>query len=299
MGGRSAKAPKPSKEERALQEEQTKLLTMQRDLVLSQQRQQQVLLPLLGKQLGLEFKLNDKGEIIGATQTKASLEEEKENENLRGMQRELLELQLKEQQNELDPKLNARKHEIERLLEERTLSALKGTLPVDPALERDIREQRLLLNQRLKEQFGPGFETSSPAIETLAKFDESVNVLRSQARRGELTLSEQLGSVRAGLGFQQAGVAAGSTQLNLPGIFGAGTQPFLKDLISSPSQAAGGLGQVAAGLQMPIGQFMTNRQMQLQASVANSQQPGFGEILGGIAGSIAGGAASTLPFPWV
>lgn len=351
MSGNDADVPEPSKEELGLLNEQTQLLRMQRDLVLSQQRQQQAILPVIAKGLGFNLKFNGKGEVVGATPTKEAASRDKmtqqlqeqtlqqlldprntknldlqarfmeqslkdlldpKNREIKGLQRELLELQLTEQKAQLTGPAAKRKREIERLLDERTLAGLKGNLPVDPALERDISDQEETLRQRLQEQFGPGYETSSPAIEALSKFEESSNVLRSQARRGELTLSEQLGAVRGGLGVQQAGlnIGAGSQGAGIPGLtspittggfaFGVGQagqagMGALRDVLSIPGQAAGQLGSVAGGYSMPMGWFQGNRQMELNANIANSQQSGPMDIFG----SILGGAASTLPFPWV
>lgn len=296
MGGSKASAPKPSDEERALQKEQTELLRMQKDLILQQQREGRSLAEFMGKKLGVKFEFDKKtGEIIGAKDTKWAREQAGTDREIKEMQGELLKLQLEEQTRQLDPEQNKRRLKIERLLEERTLNALQGKLPVDPALERDIREQKLTLKEQLQSQFGPGWETSSPAIEAMSRFDESANVLRSQARRGELTLAEQLGAVREQTGMQQAGVSGAFAGLQLPGVFGAETQPFMRDILGGVGAAAGGIGQVAGGFQMPIGAMQMNRQMQTQASIANSQQAGFWEALGGI----GGGVASTLPFPWV
>lgn len=85
-----------------------------------------------------------------------------------------------------------RRQELREVLTERQLSAARGELPVPSAIERDIEEQEEQLHAQLREQFGPGFETASPAIERMEEFRERANLTREQARRGELTTAADL-----------------------------------------------------------------------------------------------------------
>lgn len=317
--GTKVEAPKATKEENALRTEQTKLLTMQRDMLLSQQQQQNALMPLFASQLGVTLQRDAQGNITGATQDPRAA-------RLAGMQQDVLEKSLNDilhpennptlvkQQKLLDLQLQAQTEaltgpqaqmnkEIEKLLGEKTLAGLRGELPVDPALERDITTQQQTLHDRLRAQFGSGYESSSAGIEALQKFGEGANVLRDQARRGEITLAEQLSLARQGADYAQGGANLAASGAKLPGVdplssggfaFGLGqgdqqTGGTLRQILAGPLGIAGGLGQVAAGYQMPIGQLQNSRNMQLQANMANAQSSsgmwgGIGSIFGSVIG---------------
>lgn len=317
--GTKVEVPEPTVEENALRTEQTNMLRMQRDILLTQQKQQQALMPMFAQQLGVKLKYDSKGNIIGATQDPKAAK-------LAGMQQQVLEKSLMDilhpernpilakQQKLLDLQLQAQTEaltgpqaemdkEIKKLLGEKTMAGLRGELPVDPALERDITSQEQTLKDRLRSQLGSGYETSSAGIEALQKFGEGANVLRSQARHGEISLAEQLSLARSGADFAQGGANIAATQARLPGIdplssggfaFGLGqgdqqTGGNLRQVLAGPLGIAGGIGQVAGGFQMPIGQLMQNRQMQLDANIQNSQNnmAGLGAI-GSIFGTVLG-----------
>lgn len=312
--------PPPTAEETGLRVEQTNLLRMQRELILQQNKQQNALLPIFAKQMGLTLKFDKQGNIIGATPLPAKVEQETlqqrlqtqvlrdlldpkkraAEQSLQQRQMSLLDLQMKDLIEQRTGPLAQQNKEIQKLANARTLKALKGQLEIDPALERDIKSQGEALKDRLRQQFGAGYETSSPGIEALQKFEEGANVLRSQARRGELTLSEQLAASRAGIDSAMGGMSLGAGGMKLPGVdplaaggFAFGMQQggqqsdaVLRQVLASPLGIAGGLGQVASGFQMPIGSYMNDRQMQLNANIQNSQNSMAG--LGAL-GSIFGG----------
>jgi hypothetical protein len=246
---KGASVPAPSAEERALQQSQADLLNTQKQILQSQQAQQKVLLPFFAEQEGYNVELDDAGNIKSISKTP------NETETLR---------------NTLDKELA-----------ERSLKALRGELPVDPNLEKSLKTQEETLKDRLTKQFGPGYETSSAGIESLRNQSESAENLRANARRGELTLSEQLGIARE----QQNDFTRQSSQ------------DFLRQ-ISSGDQltTAGAFGQVASGYGAAQAPYIQNRQMQFQAN--QSARSGMYGLLGslvGAAGSIAsspaGGAA--------
>src|SRR5688572_13919634 len=112
------KVPKPTAEEQALRGEQTALLRQQRELIMDQHKQQQALLPIFAKQLGLDISFDSNGN-ISAT--------------------------------EISDPLDSKRKEIQGLELDRSLAALKGELPVDPALERNLAEQREKLTGRLRD----------------------------------------------------------------------------------------------------------------------------------------------------
>lgn len=279
--GSKVEVPPPTPEENALRAEQTNLLKQQRILLEQQQSEQRALLPLFAQQMGLNIEFDESGKIIGAT-------EDPQFAALSDLQRQVMEQSLGKLLS--DAELDPQRKEIERMLLERSGKALRGELEIDPALERDIGNQRETLMERLRGQLGSGFETSSPGIEAIQKFEESANVLRSQARRGELTLAEQLSMAREGMGQGKATQGIQTGQQLLSQIFGAQAQT---GNLSSVLGIAGGLGQNAAGYEMPIGQLANYRQQQLDANIANARNE-MG-ILGGI-GQLFGSVIGAIPF---
>lgn len=317
--GSKVEVPQPTAEENALRVEQTNLLKMQKDIMLTQQKQQTALLPLFAQQLGITLKFDRQGNVIGGVQDPkakgiADMQQQVLQKSLMDIlhpernptlarQQRLLDLQLKQMTESLTGPQAKQDAEIKRLLGERSLAALKGELPVDPALERDLKTQGETLRDRLQSQLGSGYETSSAGIEALQKFGEGSDVLRQQARTGQLTLAEQLSLAREGADLAQGGANLGAGGARFPGAdplssggfaFGltqGGTQNqnTLRQVLAGPQGIAGGLGQIASGYQMPIGQLMQNRQMQLDANIQNSQNSmaglgAFGSVFGTILG---------------
>lgn len=243
---KGAKVPGPSKEERALQKNQADLLALQRQIIEQQQAQQKVLLPFFAEQEGFDVTLDENGNIASISRTPSETEQLRET--------------------------------LDKELAQRSLAALRGELPVDPALERSLSRQEETLRERLAKQFGPGFETSSAGIETLGDFEANRESLRSAARTGQLTLSEQLGINR-----EQQNQASRMT-----------SQDFLRQIGSGdPLTRAGAFGQIAQGYGQAQAPYLQQRQMQFSANQSR-QNNIFGLIGAGIgaAGSLLGTPAA-------
>ena len=177
--------------------------------------------------------------------------------------------------------------EIERLTRERSLAALKGELPVNPALLNQLARDEENLRGQLFKQLGPGFETSTPGIQALGEFMTRKNEILEGARRADLTLGEQLrfsqeagsresavtgADLSARIRQQQLGNLMGISTAGMPGI--------------------GAQGQVAAGFAQPMQYFQNLRNEQFgarmqefQGRVAQNQMYGnlFGSALGAYA----------------
>lgn len=164
------------------------------------------------------------------------------------------------------------RQDIERGFLERTQAALSGELPVDPALERSIAEREAQLRQRLFQQLGTGFETSSPGMEALSRFTRDVEQLRGSARRADLATA-------AGLAEAATTGRERSRALNIAGI---------QDILGRQAGGAGTLGQVAQAFSSPIGQLANQRNLEFQSSLAAFQQPTAAQSLGGIVGTLGG-----------
>jgi len=259
MGGGDSAVPQPSAAEVALQQAQASLLQQQTQIIQEQRDQQKILLPFLAEQEGFDVEMNENG-TIKAIKKKA------------------------------DPE-DAKRKELESMYLDRSLKAMRGELELDPALEESLKTGEQQLREKLQSQFGPGYETSSPAIESLGQFMRSSEILREGARTGQLTLSEQLGITRE----QQEQFSRGSSMDALRG-----------SAIGDPMSFAGAFGQAARGYgqaQVPYLQqrqmqaqvpYLQQRQMQAQASSASSDR--LFRLLG--AGIGAGGqiGAAAVPF---
>ncbi|HEY7507017.1 MAG TPA: hypothetical protein VH621_05385 [Nitrososphaera sp.] len=223
MGG-GVKVPGPSKEEKALQAQQAELLRVQTEILQQQRQQQAVLLPFLAEQEGFQVETDDQGNITKISKTPSELDNMKK--------------------------------ELETQLTQRSLDALAGNLPVSPGLEKELTRQETTLREKLAQQFGPGYETSTPGIQALGDYFQNSEVLREGARTGMLSLAEQLGISRE----QQNQYSQQSSQ------------DFLRQIaVGDPLTFAGAFGQVAAGYGKAQEPYIQQRQMQLQASIANAQ----------------------------
>jgi hypothetical protein len=231
MGGGGVSAPKPSPEETALRAAELKMVQFQQGIMESADRQQQQLTGLFLGEMGYDYRER--------TVTSNGISRQEFHD-------------IRKRFN-LTEELHKR---FEQETAERSLKALRGELPVDPGLEKDLAQQREALQQKLASQFGSGYSTSSPAIEALQRYDESANILREGARTGQLTLSEQLNMTREQQGQFQQG-----TKMDF----------VRQSMLGDPMTVSGGYGQVANQYLKAQQPYIQDRQMQLQASIANAQ----------------------------
>lgn len=308
MGGGGIDFPEPTDEERALQQEQIAILRSQQGLVSEQARLQELLAPFLFESAGLIPQLDESGTIIGFEQeevdtTRQDLLSDLQEQTLR---QQLSVLNLTQEQLAAGPTedpLAAIRQDIERQGLERIQQALAGELPIDPGLERELIEGRSALRNRLRQQLGTGFETSTSGIQALAEFDQRALELQASARRGELTIGQQISLARESsnaarggqglnelsqlLGLSQAagGFGSGVTMGEFGRLFG-GTG----NISQSNLATAGAFGQTASGFQNPLSNLFAERQGIFQADQFNASQPTLLESIGGLTGTLGGAA---------
>jgi hypothetical protein len=237
VGGKKLKVPEMAPEQQELQRMQLELLREQRSM-------QDLLAPYFFKRAGLQPRYEG-GKIVGFDEA-------------------------------LDPESQMRRN-IERGLLERSQKALRGELDLDPALEREIAEGTRLQEEAMRQQLGPGWETSTPGIQARATANQRAAELRSAARRGELTLSEQLGLAR---GTANEAIT-GASLANIGGAAG----------LSSRLPLVGAVNQ-------SFGPYMAERQLRMQTAAYNASQPSaLSEILGlvGMVGGMAAGGYAAGP----
>lgn len=310
LAGGGGDAPAPSPEERALQSEQADTLRMQRSMLERQLATQDLLSPFLYEELGLRPTFgglsSEQQSQLDALSTKRDRLQREITQletaeggtagqrpsfgqfndmaaqyddmaaDLAATNREIDQLNFGEGAitgfEEIPPTEAERlRDQIELGLLERSQRALEGKLPVSPTLEREISEQGETLSARLRRNLGPGFETSSPAIEALQEHESRAIEAREAARRGELTLSEQLSLARGGQNFQMGQASRGELSA-LPAM-----HPNFSNVI--------------AGFNAPLNRMADERWRQFQIE---SQQPSFGSTLGQIFGIGVGAATGGI-----
>ena len=161
-------------------------------------------------------------------------------------------------------------YDIQRLQADRLQQAYEGKLPVSTALENDITERRSLLDATMATKLGGNWQTSTPGIKALEEFNKNADTLREQSRKGEIDSG-------TGLLLNQMG--------------------YLGDTRKTASALASNFGtggtQLLNGYSQALQPYLANRQMQMQANMANAQNKS--GLLGGI-GQLAGIAAMVTPW---
>lgn len=161
----------------------------------------------------------------------------------------------------------------EQLLLERQNAALRGELPVSPALLRDLEDQEATLRETLLQQLGPGFETSTPGIEALANFRERRDAILEATRRDDIASAGQQANAMGG--FLESLNASRTGRVT-----GAGALPFM-----SSSNLAG----LSSGFSNPLQYLQGNRALDFQIAQANNA-PNLLESL------VAQGAGTAMTF---
>lgn len=260
-------APTPSNagsaEEQALRQAQLDLVNRQRDIAAEMLRQQNLMQGQLMSSQGYEQVLDANGQVTGYRPTQ-------------------------QQQSRIDSE-----NEINNLMRNRTLAALKGELPVDPALERSIAENRTTLEAQLRGNLGSGFATSTPGQSALADYDKRAEELRQAQRRDQLTtgegirlagedLSNRINSSRfsnvVGLGNQPAGAAGLYSQA------GAGLTPSLQNILGNTSLSTNdALQRYLGNLSSANSVYGTNAASQSrQQQIAAADNAGLGQLVGSL-----------------
>lgn len=219
------KYPQPTPEEKQLQQEQVNLLRDQRDMLSKQLREQNLMAPLLFQKAGITPQYADTSaqqserldtirrlaEVGGLPDYRgdesdpafkeavARAQQTPEGQDLlkkiQGLDQRILSPEIVGYQEQPNP-LEAQSKEIQGRLNERTLAALKGQLPVNPALLTQLGQEQTYLNDVFRKQLGPGFETSTPYLEAMGKFQKNRSDILEGSRRGDLTMAEALSLAR-------------------------------------------------------------------------------------------------------
>ena len=161
------------------------------------------------------------------------------------------------------------------LTQQRQIAALKGELPVSPALEADIASQEKTLREGLSRSLGTEWETTTPGIQALSEFQKRSGLLREEARRGEIAGG-------TGLALSQMGYQTAEEEAERAGYTGFGQRLF---------PTFGAYGQA-------MQPYQYQRGMELQARIATAQARAKERAalyggLGSLAGTLGGAAILT------
>jgi len=158
--------------------------------------------------------------------------------------------------------------EVTRLMKERQLAALRGELPVSPALEHSFDQREDVLEETLSRRLGRDYESTTSGIQALRGFQQNKDLVLEEARRGMLPTTQQLL-------MGQQGLQTGGMQQLSPYSQGNTSQDFM------------------AGLDP----YQKQRQAVFQASIANAQNEAQSSAgLLGMVGTLGGAALGTKWF---
>lgn len=235
--------PPMSYQEQDLMKQQTALLKQQQVMTQQSFDTQNLLAPYLYKSLGLTPTMDANGKITGFTQDPAALA------------------------------LQGKELGITNELLDRQQAALEGKLPVDPALLDTLQQSEANLHSDLAANLGPGYATSTSGIQALDRFEKTKQATLEGARRGDLTMAEQLA-----LGMQ------GGLQSNSQFLMQGGGA-----LAGAGANYGAMFGQAAHGLMDPISVLENTRSLQYDANKTASAQSaammaGLGQGIGQLAG---------------
>jgi len=244
-GGGSVNVPGPTPQQIEAQNLQNQLLKQQVELQQRQYGEQQVIAPMLYQQMGYTPQYDSTGKLTGLTQTP-----------------------------EMAAQMQA-KNQINEAYNQRQLAALRGELPVDPGLMIDLNRQEAAQKATLASQFGQGGQGGTGATQSMDTFNARKMAILEGARRGDLTLAEQLGASEQ---MQQ-------TALMQRSVSGAS---------AGTNFQTGLLGNLMGGVQsaqIPISTGLQEREMGLNAAMFNARnrQSAMGGI-GGVLGAVGGAA---------
>lgn len=167
---------------------------------------------------------------------------------------------------------DGKRNDIENLLLDRSLAALRGDLPQDPILLRELEDQQNQLEGTLRKRLGPGFDLSSAGIESLGRQREVSAIAKSDSARKDLVTAEGLSQARGGDQQQRIDALINRTL----GVANAG----------NPS-ASGAIGS-STGFQPLVSSFQNDRFAQFQADVGASQSGGILQSIGQVGGTALG-----------
>lgn len=190
---------------------------------------------------------------LAPSQYKSSFEKMSEEERLAGMS-----------------ELERADYDMQRKIQQRTLDALEGNLPISPALESSLQREQSGLEEELAQKLGPNWKLSTPATTKLGEFKKRAELVREEARRGQIS----------------AGVGQNIAQGN----YLTGTNAQNVSTMSSPLSMYGG---IMSGYNTALQPYI--QQQNLATSASMQSQANKAAMIGGLINA-AGSAAGMMKF---
>ena len=203
---------------------------------------------------------------------------------------ELTEEQLYDNMSELE-KLD---YDVTKLSTERYKSALEETLEIDPLLEQQLADEMTELQTTMAMKLGPDWMLSTPGQKAMVALQQSQDIVRDEASRGEITAGEERfqNSLTSALG--EDSITTSDWQSTLAGLTGTITDASISDLAAASQDtdlsSAYNLSNSILSAYSSYGDEQTAASMQ---SAANSSAAASGsyQLLGSVAGSAMMAAA--------
>jgi hypothetical protein len=160
-------------------------------------------------------------------------------------------------------KIEQPKDELTQLYEERQLQAMKGELPISPAMEKELSQQQSSLMENLSQRLGPDWQQTTAGQQSMSEFQKRAELLREEARRGQITTGEGLLESRMGFlqGMQQTDLSnlSAFSAPNSAGAYTSALAPYQmqrqmqfsanqSDAANSTSLLSGLMGMVGTGV---------------------------------------------------
>lgn len=161
-------------------------------------------------------------------------------------------------------------YEISKLSGQRLKDAYEGKLPVSPAMEKQFEEEEKAIRESLSRMAGPQWENSTAGIQKYGEFKTRRDLLREEARRGQIDTG-------TGLLLSQMGYLGDSKTNN----------------INTGNLLGNRLGTVRSGYLQSLQPYQYDRGLQFQANVANAKRGG-GPAWGALGTALGTGAGLLL-----
>lgn len=171
-------------------------------------------------------------------------------------------------------------YDIQKLQADRQLKALRGELPVDLALEKNIADEWAKLSESMAQRLGSTWQQSTPGIQAIDAFNKRAELLRQAQRRDEMTTGQAAYLNTIGfLNNQQTNQASqysnfANTPMSRMNAYGQALQPFQQ------------YAQMGFQANMQNAQNKTARDVGLMSAIGN---------LAGTGAGLAGGYWLTKP----
>jgi hypothetical protein len=205
-------------------------------------------------------------------------------------------------------------YETSKLSSERYKQALEGKLPISPALEAQLKDEETTLRNELLQRLGQDYMLSTPGQKAIATLQQKHNMIREEARRGEISAGDLRTAREADTDLRRDALATGNYTSSLAeairksSIDRAGLLPVAKEkaeepvnqgMISNLANVSNRYSSVIGNAGAVLQPYERERTLQTQAAMQNAANSaagtsGFFGMLGQGLGAFGTAAAYAL-----